>query len=64
MTVGWPDAGSIGLHRIELGGSIMPSAEQMNDVCAFYDRLARRVAEGRRGTARMTPSHGLALLAA
>lgn len=64
MTVGWSDPGSIGPRRIAIGASIVPTAEQIADVCAFYDRLARRIMEGRRHTGPTFPPHGLARLAA
>lgn len=61
MTVGWSEPDSIGLRRIAIGTSIMPSADQMKDVCAFYDRLAYRVVEGVQD---VDPRHGLVRLAA
>ena len=64
MTVGWSWPGSIGLHRTAIGASIVPSAEQMKDVCAFYDRLARKVVEARHHTGLMIPPHGHARMAA
>ncbi|WP_375427039.1 hypothetical protein [uncultured Sphingomonas sp.] len=66
MTAGWSnEAGSNTRQRYayDLGEDITPSVEQMDDVCAFYDRLARAVVGGRRGT-HPVPQHGLVLPAA
>lgn len=62
MTAGWPD--EAGPHAVQLGESIMPSTAQMDDVCAFYDRLAYRVVGDDREDRPAPPSHGLVRLAA
>lgn len=61
MTVGWSKPNSIGLRQVAIGSSIIPSADQMKEVCAFYDRLAYRLVEGFQD---VDPRHGLARLAA
>ncbi len=66
MTVGWSISASntTSLHRVRLGASVIPSAEQIDDVCAFYDRLAHRIVAGRGAVRPAIPPHGLALEAA
>jgi hypothetical protein len=61
MTVGWSKPNSISLRQVAIGSSIIPSADQMKEVCAFYDRLAYRLIEGFQD---VDPRHGLARLAA
>jgi hypothetical protein len=66
MTVGWPGSSwpSQELRTVELGASVMPSAEQMHDVCAFYDRLARRIVGEHREIRATIQLHGPVRLAA
>jgi hypothetical protein len=63
MTVGWPASGVDGnaLALFPLLSPIMPSPDQLVDVCAFYDRLALHVVTPRPTAPRAYVGHGLEL---
>lgn len=48
MTLGWPSRGEA-LRVVALGTPIHPSASDLRDVCAFYERLAAELAAMSRG---------------
>ena len=63
MTVGWPDgvASSVVSHKLPLRAPITPSAEQLGDVCAFYNRLASEIMAPPVKSRRPHSRHGLEL---
>ncbi|WP_375402601.1 hypothetical protein [uncultured Sphingomonas sp.] len=60
MTVGWPrvETDIARTHTAALGSSILPSAVQLIDVCAFYDRLGREIVATDIAVRPARPFHG------
>ncbi len=66
MTVGWHQdgLGSPRLGRVAIGEVLMPSPGQIDEICAFYDLLARRSLRGRDDVRVPRVPHGQAPLLA